>query len=100
MEVRNVNHRQLRQAIEQCHQQYSVSYPGTRTGAFDFIYPGTRWCGPGDVAAHYHDLGFHTDVDACCRAHDHCFDIIPSQSCKHGLCNNSPFTMYVPKLRV
>ncbi len=31
------------------------------------IMPGTKWCGQGDVAEHYNDLGYHSDVDKCCR---------------------------------
>lgn len=38
---------------------------------------GTKWCGPGNTASGYDDLGSHSDVDACCRDHDHC-DNIPS----------------------
>ncbi|KAH7638145.1 hypothetical protein HUG17_9250 [Dermatophagoides farinae] len=36
------------------------------------ILPGTKWCGVGDVASHYEDLGIKLDIDLCCRAHDHC----------------------------
>ena len=32
-----------------------------------FIFPGTKWCGRGDVAEHWEDLGYHSDVDKCCR---------------------------------
>ena len=32
-----------------------------------FIFPGTKWCGRGDVAEHWDDLGYHSDVDKCCR---------------------------------
>ncbi len=32
------------------------------------IMPGTKWCGQGDVAEHYHDLGYHREVDKCCRS--------------------------------
>jgi len=31
------------------------------------IMPGTKWCGQGDIAENYHDLGYHADVDKCCR---------------------------------
>ena len=31
-----------------------------------FIMPGTKWCGQGDVAKHYNDLGYLT-ADKCCR---------------------------------
>lgn len=36
------------------------------------IIPGTKWCGLGDIASSYEDLGTHVTVDVCCRAHDHC----------------------------
>ncbi|XP_034934669.1 group 3 secretory phospholipase A2 isoform X2 [Chelonus insularis] len=56
------------------------------------IYPGTKWCGPGSLAASYDDLGHHAAEDACCREHDHCPVTISPQECINGICNNSPFT--------
>lgn len=56
------------------------------------IYPGTKWCGPGNVTIGYHDLGQHSAEDACCREHDHCPVTISPRQCIHGICNNSPFT--------
>lgn len=56
------------------------------------IYPGTKWCGPGNVTVGYNDLGHHSAEDACCREHDHCPFTIASGQCIHGICNNSPFT--------
>lgn len=53
---------------------------------------GTRWCGPGDVATHLYDLGTQTETDSCCRDHDLCHDVMLPNTCKHGLCNTSPFT--------
>lgn len=53
--------------------------------------PGTKWCGPGNTANNYSDLGTHSDTDQCCRAHDHC-DNIASGETKHGLRNNDLFT--------
>ncbi len=31
------------------------------------IMPGTKWCGQGDIAEHFNDLGYHGEVDKCCR---------------------------------
>lgn len=36
------------------------------------MVPGTKWCGLGDSASHYFDLGSKGIVDSCCRAHDLC----------------------------
>ncbi|XP_012278194.1 acidic phospholipase A2 PA4 [Orussus abietinus] len=56
------------------------------------IYPGTKWCGPGNTARSYDELGYHVREDACCREHDHCPKIIGPYQCIDGICNNSPFT--------
>ncbi|XP_058122876.1 phospholipase A2-like [Anopheles ziemanni] len=53
--------------------------------------PGTKWCGPGNTASDYEDLGSNSEVDACCRDHDHC-DNIPAGETKYGLKNNDYFT--------
>lgn len=36
------------------------------------LIPGTKWCGLGDQANSYNDLGPKYRIDICCRAHDHC----------------------------
>ncbi|KAF5286930.1 hypothetical protein FQR65_LT12389 [Abscondita terminalis] len=57
-----------------------------------FIYPGTKWCGPGAVADNYTDLGTHRQEDICCREHDHCPQYIERGECKQGICNKSSYT--------
>lgn len=54
-------------------------------------FPGTKWCGPGNTAEGYDDLGSEPEVDKCCRQHDHC-DNIASGEEKYGLKNNDFFT--------
>lgn len=53
---------------------------------------GTKWCGPGNTASNYNDLGEFSDVDGCCRDHDHC-DNIPAGETKYNLTNNDHFTV-------
>jgi secretory phospholipase A2 len=54
-------------------------------------FPGTKWCGPGNTASGYDDLGNDEPVDKCCRAHDHC-DNMASGEEKNGLKNDDLFT--------
>ncbi|CAF4800565.1 unnamed protein product [Pieris macdunnoughi] len=54
-------------------------------------FPGTNWCGAGDTAYGYYDLGFAWEEDLCCREHDHCPDFIMPQERKHGLRNPSSY---------
>lgn len=57
-----------------------------------FIYPGTKWCGPGHIAQNDSDLGFHRKEDMCCRNHDKCPQNLLRGECRLGICNNSPYT--------
>lgn len=56
------------------------------------MYPGTKWCGDGDNAKDYDDLGSNVKTDRCCRDHDNCPDIIRAKKSKYGLSNNTPYT--------
>uniref|UniRef100_A0A1A9WR39 Condensin complex subunit 1 n=1 Tax=Glossina brevipalpis TaxID=37001 RepID=A0A1A9WR39_9MUSC len=55
------------------------------------IVPGTKWCGPGNIAANYNDLGSLREVDMCCRDHDHCEDVIMPDVRSHDLYNSDWF---------
>ncbi|XP_059483346.1 uncharacterized protein LOC132201305 [Neocloeon triangulifer] len=59
---------------------------------FSGIVPGTKWCGTGDIAATYYDLGFETDLDRCCRAHDLCPIKLRSYQTKYTITNNSIYS--------
>lgn len=50
-------------------------------------WPGTKWCGPGNSAANADDLGSKRNLDACCRDHDHCANVIPPFQRKFGHLN-------------
>ncbi|XP_042250720.1 group 3 secretory phospholipase A2 [Thunnus maccoyii] len=58
-----------------------------------FIVPGTLWCGSGNKAPSYADLGVFSDTDSCCREHDQCKDTILSFDSKFGVFNSNIFTM-------
>ncbi|RUS83368.1 hypothetical protein EGW08_008871, partial [Elysia chlorotica] len=51
------------------------------------IVPGTKWCGDGDIAEGFDDLGPQPEVDKCCRRHDHCPMTIPRLGSKYGMFN-------------
>lgn len=59
----------------------------------EIVYPGTKWCGMGDNAEDYDDLGTLINTDKCCRTHDNCpEDILPFQT-KHHYFNYRPWTV-------
>ncbi|XP_044002225.1 phospholipase A2-like [Aphidius gifuensis] len=51
------------------------------------IFPGTKWCGRGNISEGYDDLGYYEEVDKCCRSHDYCPDVIEGYESKHNLTN-------------
>ncbi|TWW77000.1 uncharacterized protein proca1 [Takifugu flavidus] len=52
-----------------------------------FTYPGTLWCGAGNTADHYNQLGEFAETDSCCRIHDHCPHVIHAFSSRFGYTN-------------
>ncbi|XP_077578899.1 uncharacterized protein proca1 [Stigmatopora nigra] len=52
-----------------------------------FTYPGTLWCGAGNMADDYEQLGRFEKTDSCCRTHDHCPHVIHAFSNKYGYTN-------------
>lgn len=79
-------------ACAQVHKRSSSSV--TRRKVFpEIVYPGTKWCGPGDDAEDYEDLGRLENTDKCCRAHDNCpVHILPFQTVYHYL-NYRPYSL-------
>lgn len=63
----------------------------SKRAAFDFnsvlIFPGTKWCGKGDLAQCYDDLGDDQELDVCCRDHDCCPYMIPPFSSRFNMFN-------------
>uniref|UniRef100_A0A8D0DNG0 phospholipase A2 n=1 Tax=Salvator merianae TaxID=96440 RepID=A0A8D0DNG0_SALMN len=52
-----------------------------------FTYPGTLWCGAGNAAESYEQLGEHQETDKCCREHDHCQHVIHPFTYRYGYRN-------------
>ncbi|CAG0910020.1 unnamed protein product [Cyprideis torosa] len=53
------------------------------------VIPGTKWCGSGDVAEQYFDLGEDAMLDSCCRDHDHCPVKIRAHEQQYGHMNRA-----------
>lgn len=84
--------------IDQCQRTKSnrsaedyIEHVRRKRGAIP-MYPGTKWCGDGNISANYSDLGENRDTDICCRDHDHCQEYILPFSRRYGLFNWSAFT--------
>lgn len=52
----------------------------------------TKWCGKGNRAENFDDLGPMIRTDMCCRSHDNCPEQIPGNGVKFGLKNKSKYT--------
>ncbi|XP_046454616.1 phospholipase A2-like [Daphnia pulex] len=92
--LRTINQQEWLTIAADCQQRLLTlnQKPTTANNQIDFIYPGTKWCGTGDVANNFKDLGPHAATDMCCRDHDFCQDTMKPGTCKYGLCNTSVFT--------
>ncbi|CAI9715459.1 acidic phospholipase A2 PA4 [Octopus vulgaris] len=51
------------------------------------MYPGTKWCGNGNTAEAFDDLGSEAEADYCCREHDYCPFTIESFTRRFNLFN-------------
>lgn len=59
------------------------------------LVTGTKWCGTGDIAETYSDLGSEMAMDRCCRQHDLCPVKIRAYQNKYELMNDSLYTKWV-----
>ncbi|XP_032931884.1 LOW QUALITY PROTEIN: group 3 secretory phospholipase A2 [Catharus ustulatus] len=49
--------------------------------------PGTLWCGAGDSAGNWNELGLFRGPDRCCREHDQCWAQITALQFNYGIRN-------------
>ena len=57
------------------------------------IFPGTKWCGNGNIAKHENDFGTQREPDKCCRTHDRCPNNIVGYATKYNYKNPSAYTI-------
>ncbi|KAL7848136.1 hypothetical protein AOLI_G00228540 [Acnodon oligacanthus] len=69
------------------------SGPKLRRTKRAWMIPGTLWCGAGNKALNFSDLGLYEETDKCCREHDHCTDTIASFGFNYGVFNTNIFTL-------
>ncbi|PAA58556.1 hypothetical protein BOX15_Mlig002305g4 [Macrostomum lignano] len=68
-------------------QEKKYADPKSNETASVFIIPGTKWCGKGNVATSYENLGSEYETDKCCRDHDTCPHSITALQTRYGLKN-------------
>lgn len=64
----------------------------TSNSLYSGILPGTKWCGSGDLASTFFDLGPEVKLDMCCRTHDLCPSKVRAHSTRYNITNNSMYT--------
>ncbi|XP_064636613.1 acidic phospholipase A2 PA4-like isoform X2 [Lineus longissimus] len=70
---RDTRDKEYKSKLDRCRREFLLF---ERQKRFSFMWPETKWCGPGNVADNYTDLGPEREADKCCRTHDHCPDTI------------------------
>ncbi|XP_059619258.1 uncharacterized protein LOC132263492 [Phlebotomus argentipes] len=73
-------------------QHQSGYFTGAGLSLLSGILPGTKWCGTGDIANNYHDLGTEASMDMCCRTHDLCPVKVRAYQKRYNLNNQSLYT--------
>lgn len=76
-----------------CFFMFSIWHRKKRAISDWLIAPNTKWCGRGQTADKYSELGGASKADKCCRRHDHCKFNIYGMSTKWRLFNYQPFTI-------
>ncbi|XP_039937076.1 group 3 secretory phospholipase A2 [Hirundo rustica] len=61
--------------------------PRSRRRRRGWTLPGTLWCGAGDSAGNWSELGLFPGPDRCCREHDQCWAQITALQFNYGIRN-------------
>ncbi|TRZ20909.1 hypothetical protein HGM15179_006090 [Zosterops borbonicus] len=61
--------------------------PQRRRRRRGWTLPGTLWCGAGDSAGNWSELGLFRGPDRCCREHDQCWAQITALQFNYGIRN-------------
>ncbi|XP_046384815.1 phospholipase A2-like [Ischnura elegans] len=85
------------QADQQMILRVMDSYPeenedSVNSQSRQIIFPGTKWCGDGNISMHEEDYGYFEESDRCCKDHDYCPDFIAGGEMKYGLHNDAFYT--------
>ncbi|KAG8232718.1 hypothetical protein J437_LFUL013311 [Ladona fulva] len=67
-------------------------YDESDVGRMQIIFPGTKWCGTGNVSGHDEDYGIFEEEDKCCKEHDYCPETMNGGESKYGLNNDAFYT--------
>ncbi|XP_045505743.1 uncharacterized protein LOC123702130 isoform X2 [Colias croceus] len=87
-------HEELKYMMESKNKVTATSLARSRRSFREnFIMPGTKWCGAGQLAKTYNELGQDRNEDRCCRAHDNCRVSIGPFRRRFGLFNYRPYTI-------
>nr|XP_037275699.1 phospholipase A2 hemilipin-like [Rhipicephalus microplus] len=89
--VDQVDEYQMTNVVLQCTQKSQNAkdsyFPKLRDKGLQgaLMFPGTKWCGAGNIATEYNDLGVSWEADMCCREHDSARESIPAFGAKRGI---------------
>ncbi|XP_013793314.1 phospholipase A2-like, partial [Limulus polyphemus] len=87
-----VSHDNLTKILLRCDEAGSFDISHRQQTKTSYIWPGTKWCGSGDVAEDPQDLGEEKETDRCCMKHDLCKEYIAGGETKYGLKNPTSYT--------
>ncbi|XP_055681716.1 phospholipase A2 hemilipin isoform X2 [Lutzomyia longipalpis] len=91
--IRKVKRQGVSDTEQTSKRQHETGYfSGASLSLLSGIIPGTKWCGTGDIATTYHDLGMEAPMDMCCRTHDLCPVKVRAYQKRYNLNNNSLYT--------